>query len=429
MDIANQTKRPKFMFKKNFTHRFFKKPLQKAENLVVENSETKTPKTPEPEVKVENESTTEHSENGFLNMGLCPTLIKALDKKNFTTPTPIQKSAIPVAVKGKDVVGVAQTGTGKTLAFSLPIMERLLNLPGKKALIVLPTRELAMQVEETLKKFMPQMNMRSALLIGGVPKGRQIRDIHRNPHIIIGTPGRIIDHLNDKILHLKNLEILVLDEADRMLDMGFAPQLNQILRNAPKERQTMLFSATMPDEIAKIAATFMQNPQRIEVSRPGQVVEKIRQELLYVAREKKNQVLEKILKKYSGTVLVFSRTKHGARKICKSIKFMGYSTAEIHSNKSLSQRIEALEGFKKGKYRILVATDIASRGIDVNNIELIVNYDIPENAEDYVHRIGRTARAGKMGRAISIASPDQKKKVASIERLTKMRIPLINAIN
>lgn len=429
MYTENKTKRPKFMFKKKFAHKFFKKPFQKSVKLEVETLEPITPNNIAPDLNIEAEAQNEPTISGFLNMGLCPTLIKALDKKNFTTPTPIQKSSIPVAVKGKDIVGVAQTGTGKTLAFSLPIMERLANLPGKKALIVLPTRELAIQVEDTLKRFLPQMNMRSALLIGGVPKGKQIRDIHRNPHIIIGTPGRIIDHLNEKILHLKNLDILVLDEADRMLDMGFAPQLNQILRNAPKERQTMLFSATMPDEIAKIANTFMQNPERIEVSRPGQVVEKIRQELLYVAREKKTQALEKILKKYSGTVLVFSRTKHGARKICKSIKYMGFSTAEIHSNKSLSQRIEALEGFKKGKYKVLVATDIASRGIDVNNIELIVNYDIPENAEDYVHRIGRTARAGKMGRAISLASPDQKRKIASIERLTKMRIPLINAIN
>jgi len=375
------------------------------------------------------ENTLSNGGENFLNMGIDPRVLSTLERLNFKNPTPIQKKAIPVGLKGKDIVGIAQTGTGKTLAFSIPIIQRLItSCQNKRALIVLPTRELADQVQETIQKFSGNLNIKTALLIGGAPKHNQIRAIHRNPQIIIGTPGRIIDHIDSKILRLNNLEILVLDEADRMFDMGFAPQVNKILNVIPKERQTMLFSATMPEEIAKIANNCMRNPVSIEVAKAGSVAEKIEQEIIFTRRENKTNVLEKLLKKYLGTVLVFSRTKHGARKICSSLKVMGHKAQDIHSNKSLSQRQEALSGFKKGKYRVLVATDIASRGIDVNNIELIINYDIPENAEDYVHRIGRTGRAGKIGKAISFATPDQKRKIHSIERLTKIRIPVVNSI-
>lgn len=427
MNQETRTISKKAFFKLKFRN---KKSVQAPKPLIFNNTETPVFTKPETvnEIPAQIPENLDPSDT-FLNMGLSPIILRSLERLKFVKPTPIQKKGIPIGLKGKDIVGIAQTGTGKTLAFSLPIIQRLSVLPGKKALIVLPTRELAMQVEDTIKKIAPSFNMRTALLIGGAPRGNQIREIHRNPEIIIGTPGRIIDHLESRILNLKNLEILVLDEADRMFDMGFAPQVNKILRLIPKERQTMLFSATMPEEISKIAVNCMKNPEKIQVASSGTVADKIQQELIYTNNDRKSFILEKILKKYAGTILVFSRTKHGAKRICNSIRVMGHNATDIHSNKSMSQRQEALNGFKKGKYRVLVATDIASRGIDVNDIELIVNYDIPENAEDYVHRIGRTGRAGKMGRAISFATPDQRRKISSIERLTKKRITIINSLS
>jgi len=245
----------------------------------------------------------------------------------------------------------------------------------------------------------------------------QMQALARNPHIIVGTPGRINDHLMQKTLSLQNVSILVLDEADRMLDMGFLPQIRKILAKLSKNRQTMLFSATMPDNVVRIATEHMKLPFRVEIARPGTTAERVEQELFVLKKEQKISLLEKMLEQYRGSILVFSRTKHGARKICHSVRMMGHSVAEIHSDRSLSQRREALEGFKSGKYRILIATDIASRGIDVTGIELVINFDLPENPEDYVHRIGRTARAGAAGRAISFATPEQKRAVRDIEGL------------
>jgi ATP-dependent RNA helicase RhlE len=354
----------------------------------------------------------------FSNLGIDQRLLQILDKLKFHTPTPIQHKAIPVALEKKDIIGIAQTGTGKTLAFGLPILHQLFKKP-VRTLILLPTRELALQVEETFQKVGGSFGLRTVVLIGGTAINRQVQGIKRNPHIIIGTPGRIIDHIQQKTLHLNNISILVLDEADRMLDMGFKPQINQILKTLPKERQTMLFSATMPDDIVRIAVDHMKLPVRVEIAKSGTTAEGIEQEIFIVEKSHKDSLLELLLKKHSLKALVFSRTKYGAKKICRKLNQAGHRAAEIHSNKSLNQRQAALNGFKTGAYQVLVATDIAARGIDVKDIGLVINYDIPEFAEDYVHRIGRTARAGEKGRAITFACPDQHSKIKQIERLIK----------
>jgi ATP-dependent RNA helicase RhlE len=366
---------------------------------------------------------TSESTKSFYGLGIAPNLLEQLDKMNFVTPTPIQEKAIPIGIKGEDMIGIAQTGTGKTLAFSLPLIQRLSSI-GKKGLILCPTRELAIQVNETLEKVGGPFGLHSTVIIGGAPIYRQIKALKNNPHVIVATPGRLIDHLEQKTINLKEMGILVLDEADRMLDMGFEPQIKKILAAMPTERQTMLFSATMPAKISKIAQQYMKSPLRVEVARAGTSAEMVEQELFVVPKNKKLALLEQLLEEYEGTVLVFSRTKYGAKKICSVVNKMGHTAAEIHSNRSLGQRKNALEGFKSGKYRVLVATDIAARGIDVTMIELVINYDLPENSEDYVHRIGRTGRAGNVGKAISFACPEQGKDVDAIEKLINLRLPI-----
>jgi len=266
--------------------------------------------------------------------------------------------------------------------------------------------------------------MRTACLIGGAPMEPQVQALRKNPRIVIATPGRLIDHIGQWNLLPDDVTMLVLDEADRMLDMGFAPQIEKILRFIPKERQTMLFSATMPKEIMGIAAKYMKLPVSVEIAPSGTTVELVTQELFIVKREAKQRLLSKILAQYHGAILLFSRTKHNAKKLTRSIREMGHSAAEIHSNRSLVQRREALEGFKSGKYKVLVATDIAARGIDVTGIELVLNYDLPEDAQNYVHRIGRTARAGHKGHAISFATPDQSHDVRDIEKLIRITLPV-----
>lgn len=361
----------------------------------------------------------------FDNLGIAPKLLEILQNLKFVHPTPIQEQSIPIAIEGKDLMGIAQTGTGKTLAFGVPMIQRLAQSKGKmKGLIILPTRELALQVEETLRKVGSTLGLKTAILIGGEAMGRQLRALKQNPHIIIATPGRLIDHLENRTVNLSNVGILVLDEADRMLDMGFAPQINKILQKVPKDRQTMLFSATMPDEIVKIANSYMTLPLRVEVAPAGSAVKTVTQEVFFVQKQDKPQLLRSMLYEYKGSVLVFSRTKYGAKKITQTVRNMGHTAAEIHSNRSLGQRIEALEGFKIGRYRVLVATDIAARGIDVTGIQVVINYDLPATAEDYIHRIGRTARAGMAGHAISFATPDQRSDIRSIERLIRKPLPV-----
>jgi ATP-dependent RNA helicase RhlE len=359
--------------------------------------------------------------NGFHGLGIAPRLLEILEELGYTVPTPIQAQAIPVCLDRKDLVGIAQTGTGKTLAFGVPMLQ-LLAAHKCKGLVMLPTRELASQVDESLKTIGSKIGLRTAVLIGGEKGSKQLKDLKRNPHIVIATPGRLIDLAERKAVNLSETKILVLDEADMMLDMGFLPQIKQVLKQVPTERQTMLFSATMPSAIAQIASRYMSVPLRVEVAPAGTAAENVKQEIVIVDQPGKFAQLESVLSETRGAALVFVRTKHGVKNLTRKLKTAGFSAAEIHSDRSLPQRSEALKGFKLGKYRILVATDIAARGIDVQGIELVVNFDLPDNSEDYVHRIGRTGRAGLTGRAISFCRHSQLANVRSIERLTKQTL-------
>ena len=341
----------------------------------------------------------------------------------FVVPTPIQHKAIPIATEGKDIIGIAQTGTGKTLAFAIPIIQRLAQKKGR-CLVLVPTRELAIQVEEAFQKLASLFGLRTVVIIGGASMHLQLQMLRKNPRVIIATPGRLVDHIDQRTILLADVNVLVLDEADRMLDMGFLPQIERILKYIPKERQTMLFSATIPPDVVRIASSHMKLPVHVEVAPSGTMAERVVHELFIVKKDAKRTLLGKILAQYHGSVLLFSRTKIGAKKITRFIREMGHSAAEIHSDRSLPQRREALDGFKTGKYRILVATDIAARGIDVTGIELVLNYDLPEDSENYVHRIGRTGRAGHEGRAISFATPEQGVDVRNIEKLIKTALPI-----
>lgn len=359
----------------------------------------------------------------FYGLGIAPKILDILARIKFKVPTPIQFKAIPPGIQGKDIIGVAQTGTGKTHAFGIPMIQRLAQKKGT-GLVLAPTRELAIQIDEALQPIANSFGMQTVCLIGGAPMQPQVQALRKSPRVIIATPGRYLDHVRNWNVLPEQAVILVLDEADRMLDMGFAPQIDLILRSIPKERQTMLFSATIPPEIVKIAAKHMKLPVSVEIAPSGTTAERVTQELFIVTKEAKLQLLKKLLAQYNGAVLLFSRTKHNARKITRAIRSMNYNAAEIHSDRSLPQRREALEGFKSGKYKVLVATDIAARGIDVTGIELVINYDLPDDAQNYVHRIGRTGRAGHKGHAISFATPDQKRDVMDIEKLIRTQLPI-----
>jgi ATP-dependent RNA helicase RhlE len=301
--------------------------------------------------------------------------------------------------------------------------QRLAQKKGK-GLVLAPTRELAVQINEAFRGIAHAFGMQTACLIGGAPMSPQVLALRKDPRVVIATPGRLIDHMSQWNIDTTDVVMLVLDEADRMLDMGFAPQIEKILRFLPKDRQTMLFSATIPKEIMEIAAKYMKLPVSVEIAPSGTTAEGVSQELFIVKREAKPQLLSKLLTQYHGAVLLFSRTKYNATRLVHVIREMGHSAAEIHSNRSLGQRREALEGFKSGRYKVLVATDIAARGIDVSGIELVINYDIPEDAENYVHRIGRTGRAGHTGHAISFATPEQSNEVRDIEKIIRTSLPI-----
>ncbi len=359
----------------------------------------------------------------FYGLGLAPSLLEVVEKLKFRVPTPIQHKAIPLGIEGQDVIGIAQTGTGKTLAFGLPMLQRLAQLKGR-GLALVPTRELAIQVNEAITPFARAMGMSSAVLIGGESLIPQIHALRNKPRFIIATPGRLLDHIGQRHVRLDDTKILILDEADRMLDMGFAPQIERILKLIPRDRQTMLFSATMPVEIMKMASSHMRLPVCTEIAPSGTAAENVSQEMFVVQQSNKGALLNTLLRQYKGPALLFTRTKRGANRVAMGLKKGGHPAAEIHSDRSLAQRKEALAGFKSGKYRILVATDIAARGIDVTGIELVVNYDLPDDPENYVHRIGRTGRAGRAGHAISFATPDQGSDVRGIERLIKKTISL-----
>ncbi|OIO33636.1 MAG: hypothetical protein AUJ70_02890 [Candidatus Omnitrophica bacterium CG1_02_40_15] len=363
------------------------------------------------------------STENFYGLGIAPKILDILERMKFKVPTPIQLKAIPLALEGKDIIGIAQTGTGKTHSFAIPMVQILAQKKGI-GLVLAPTRELAIQIDEAFQGISRPFGIRTACLIGGASMYEQVRALRNKPRVIIATPGRLIDHMTQWNILLDDAVMLVLDEADRMLDMGFTPQVEKILRFLPKERQTMIFSATIPREIMQIAAKHMKLPVNVEVAPSGTAAEKVTHELFIVKKDFKLRLLGKILTKYHGPILLFSRTKHNARKITRSIRDMRYSAAEIHSDRSLSQRREALGGFKSGKYKVLVATDIAARGIDVIGIELVINYDLPDDTENYVHRIGRTGRAGHKGHAISFATPDQRNDVRDIEKLIRASLPI-----
>src|SRR3989344_7151612 len=304
-----------------------------------------------------------------------------MERLKFKIATPIQHKAIPLALEGKDIIGIAQTGTGKTMAFAIPMIQQLAQNKNH-ALVLVPTRALALQVEESIRKIATPFNIRTVSLIGGEPIQNQLRSLQKSPRVLIATPGRLLDLMEQKKVRLNDVNILVLDEADRMLDMGFAPQIDEILRSVPKDRQTMLFSATMPAEIMRMATSHMKIPIQVEMAPTGTTAERVTHELFIVQQEMKRELLGKILVKFRGSVLLFCRTKMGAKRITSAFRHLGHSAAEIHSDRSLAQRRQALEGFKSGKHRVLVATDIASRGIDVKGIELVINYALPAQAEN-----------------------------------------------
>lgn len=349
---------------------------------------------------------------------ISPDRVNQLAKFGITEPTPIQAQAIPIALEGRDLVGIAQTGTGKTLAFGLPMIERL--MPGQVGLVLAPTRELAEQIAETYRK----LNVRTALVVGGAPMFRQVKELRESPTVIVATPGRLVDHLDRGSVRLGKVSIAVLDEADRMLDMGFAPSIRKILDRVPAKRQVMLFSATMPREIEDLSKAYLTNPAKVEIEAAGTTPDLVDQELIYVKFEEKTELLSMLLDHHLGSILVFSRTRHGARKLAATIRKMGHTAGEIHADRTLAQRREALREFKNGDIRVLVATDIAARGIDVKDIAVVINFDLPDAPDDYVHRIGRTGRAGAAGKAISIALPDQRRDVIAIEKILGKQIPI-----
>ncbi len=361
----------------------------------------------------------------FTGLGISEKFLALLTQKGFIHPTPIQHQIIPGALDGKDVVGIAQTGTGKTLAFGIPMIQILAKNKGQ-GLILVPTRELALQVEAALKQIGAPLGLKLAVIMGGVSQHSQVRALRQNPHVVIATPGRLDDLMNQGLYSLKKISVITLDEADRMLDVGFLPQIKRVLQLAPKGRQTMLFSATMPKSISLLASEFMKMPLRIEVAPQGTSAKNIEQEVFVVSKNDKMRLLDAVLKQYAdSTTLIFSRTKHGAKRIARDIRNMGHTATEIHSNRSQAQRKAALDGFTQGKFRVMVATDIAARGIDVKSITLVINFDLPENSEDYVHRIGRTGRAGRKGKAISFVTTSQKANVRKIEKLIRQSLPLI----
>ncbi len=362
----------------------------------------------------------------FHTLGLSQALLQDLGKAGFTSPTPIQAQAIPPALAGRDVIGCAQTGTGKTAAFVIPMIERLAALPKgqPQALILAPTRELALQILTTIEKLGRSRGISATVIVGGADMQAQIRGLRQRPDILVATPGRLLDHMWNGTVHLTPIKILVLDEADRMLDMGFAPQINQILDALPEERQTLLFSATLPADLTRLVQASVNNPVRVMVTPSATTADGVTQAVHYTTHDAKPELLLSLLGQEQDTVLVFTRTKHRADKLGRVLGRVGHRVAVLHGDRSLSQRRAALEGFKRGTFRVLVATDIAARGIDVANIGHVVNFDLPNCPEDYVHRIGRTARMKATGRATSFVTAEDHQQLRDIERLLGAAVPL-----
>ncbi|PZX19101.1 ATP-dependent RNA helicase RhlE [Palleronia aestuarii] len=365
----------------------------------------------------------------FDMLGLAPKIVARLKEQGITDPTPIQTQAIPHAMNGRDVMGLAQTGTGKTAAFGLPLIHALVTEGTKPApktargLILAPTRELANQIAENLRSYVGGSHLSVAIVVGGVSINRQIGRLERGVDLLVATPGRLIDLIERRAVRLDETRFLVLDEADQMLDMGFIHALRRIAPLLAPERQTMLFSATMPKLMAEIAASYLTDPVRVEVSRPGKAADNVAQEVHFVAKEGKQELLIEHLSSHKADrALVFARTKHGAERLMKQLDRAGFDTASIHGNKSQGQRDRAIEGFKSGAIKTLVATDVAARGIDIPEVEFVYNYDLPNVAENYVHRIGRTARAGRSGRALAFCAPDEMAYLRDIEKVLKSKL-------
>jgi ATP-dependent RNA helicase RhlE len=364
----------------------------------------------------------------FDELMLAPELMRAVADAGYTTPTPIQARAIPLILRGRDIMGLAQTGTGKTAAFTLPIVQRLLGGPRRtRALVLTPTRELAVQVRETFARYASHSGLEIAVVYGGVPLGPQEEALRAGVDVIVATPGRLLDHMERQNVAFDDLEVLVLDEADRMLDMGFAPQLNRIVAEIPKYRQTLLFSATMAPEVEALARKYLRKPVVVQVGLRTQAANTVTHAVYPVPRDRKSELLVELLRqKELDSVLVFTRTKHGADKVVRKLDSEGISSLAMHSEKSQGQRTDALDQFKKGTIRVLVATDIAQRGLDIAGISHVINYDVPAQAEDYVHRIGRTGRAAATGDAFTFMAADEISMVRLIERTLGQPIPRIS---
>jgi ATP-dependent RNA helicase RhlE len=363
----------------------------------------------------------------FATLGLPPAVLKGVRAAGYTDPTPVQNRAIPLVLSGQDVIAAAQTGTGKTAAFILPILSRLIEGPKRiRALVLTPTRELAAQVETNARDYARFTDVRVGVVYGGVPLPPQERQMKAGVELLVATPGRLLD-LHDRLaLRLDFIEILVLDEADRMVDMGFAPDLRRILRLLPTERQTLLFSATMPPELNSVAKDALKNPARVDLAPPSRPAAGITQAVYPVSRDKKTDLLDAMLSKdEASSVIVFARTKHGADRLAKLLVRRGHSVASIHGNRSQSQRERALSDLRRGRVAVLVATDIASRGIDVEGITHVINYDVPHTPEDYVHRIGRTGRVDAVGDAFTLMAPEEGKQMSAIERFLGRAIPRV----
>jgi ATP-dependent RNA helicase RhlE len=363
----------------------------------------------------------------FENLGLSPVIKHNLRALGYRVPTPVQAKAIPLALEGRDVLGSAQTGTGKTAAFGLPMIQRLVlgteanpMMPRRpRALVLTPTRELALQVNEALMGFSRKTGLRSVAIFGGVGMQPQIDALRRGVHIVVATPGRLIDHMEQKNVDLAAIEILTVDEADRMMDMGFLPPLRRILSALPKQRQTLLFSATFPEPIRALAVKFMINPAEVQAAAPNSAADTVTHRVHRVQHDRKRDLLVHLLKQSGDQTLVFCRTKRGSDRLCRHLKAAGLRAAAIHGDKSQNARTASLRDFKSGKIEILVATDIAARGLDIEQLPMVINFDLPMVAEDYIHRIGRTGRAGAEGKAVSLVTHDEMDQLRGIQRLIK----------
>ena len=390
--------------------------------------------TPSPDVTAEAPTAAVLPTPSFDDLGLLPELLRAIHDAGYTTPTPIQTQAIPIILAGKDVMGGAQTGTGKTAGFTLPLLQRLARhassspSPARhpvRALILAPTRELAMQVHQSVVTYSKHLPLRSVCIYGGVDIRPQIAELREGREIVVATPGRLLDHVQQKSVSFNFVEVLVLDEADRMLDMGFIPDIKRILAMLPKERQSLLFSATFSNEIKNLADSMLKAPQLIEVAKRNTVIDTITHRVYPVASDLKRSLLVHLLthdEENAKQVLVFVGTKFGASRLAVYLERQGIAADAIHGDKSQQQRTEALEGFKSGKIRVLVATDVAARGLDIDDLPHVINYELPHTAEDYIHRIGRTGRAGKQGNATSLFAPEETQRLTDIERLIKRPI-------